>query len=719
MNRKLLFSCLIGVSVLSAKADLTFHYRYDDSKLTAVLTGSTGTPDNPKVNVPLKISKGTSTLYTVTAIEAHAIDNISGLETLVIPNTVNRIGTVNSPTDKISEGADISNFLNCPDLKKIEVSDGNTVFKSTGAGILTSADGKQVYRIPPKVDVSQNNGTLKMATTGVAIGRNAFEGNSTVKKITFSKNLEYISSQPGFSTMTALAEFEILTGGSAEEKYMVHKGALILKSSKTLLHYPPAAPAATYTLAPSYVEIIGAKAFENTVSLKELIVPEGVKTMKNYAFLNSSVTKVTLPSTFNFLTTEGKGAFMNSKIITLIWDNGKETEIPRDFMLGCKNLKSFICSTPPHSIGSSAFRDCTSLQTFSPFDGNSIASGDSIWANTGFTEVIFDRSERTSEFRRDFKSLFAGCKNLKKLDLSAYYLPTSNHRVYLCSGFASDCPALEEVDLPGFIGFEEGCFSGSENIRHLQVCQFESSATPVICFNSNSKVSPECYVLVPENGAGYFSTPVKNLFGNTGDGQLRPVFYFETVYPLLDTLAPGSINYVPGATLKRYPLPSDGAEIEELFEFRLRDEEYYIDMTLNPKDFVKINRVVIDDRHEVEIPSSGLIQLKPEFRTMKNMNIYFEVNGVPMSALYPSNLLPWDRTTGVHEISSTGSIDYTLNGKTLTIPEGAQAEVYDLQGILRVASDSVTTDLSHLSGGIYILRLTTDLHYSSVRIYIP
>ena len=707
MLNKLLASALIFTCAASASAEIRFSYSYDHNKHTAVLIRHTGDKaDSPTVYVPQQVSYGApTTMYDVVGIEADAVNDIAGMVTLVIPTTVKYIGQVNSRADVV-RGADLKNFRNCPDMKRFVVTEGNTVFKATGAGILTTADSKTVLRVPQKLDLASTNGELKMSTTGVNIGIHAFEGNSTVRKIVFSKDLNSIHMEAGFSTMPQLESFSFPSGGAADGKFMIDNGAIINKTDKRLLFYPPGATADTYIITPANVTDVAQDAFANTVNLKTLIVPEGVKTFQAYAFRNSSVTDVTLPSSLNFRTLNGRGAFAGSKVTDLKWTTTPETYIPADFMLGCTSLKSFVCTTAPSHIGASAFRDCTSLQTFAPFDGNIRLTGDSVWANTGLKEVVFVQSERTSKLSMEFFNTFTGCRNLTKIDMRNFYVPTSTPRVVIGTGFASDCPELKEVYFPNYTEFQPRAISGCPKLDKIMVRQFEVTEAPAIQYATSTIAMPAIYVMVPENGAGYYNQPVDLLLGNSLNGDLKAIFYFETIYPMLGKYFPGSVNYIPANMLSRYPTPTDGAIAEEMFTFSIKQEGGMIHMNFKSLDFVDLHYICLNSGQRFDIPSDGHVYFPDSEKGMDLIEVHLSVNGVPMMMYYPQNLQPWDSMSGVTEVSSGSTLRF--DGHSISTDSDSVIDIYDLTGRCIFSAEGPLADLSSLTGGTYIARLRGD-----------
>lgn len=722
MLKNYIAAALISCMAASASAELKYEFRYDHSNKTCVVIGHTGevSPSYPESYVPLGIGgvNGSEDTYTVIGIEPGALNDISGLKILHLPNTLEYIGWLRVGQTGVKNGADLKNFINCPDLEKFIVADGSPILKSTGAGILTSLDGTQVYRVPAKIDVSANNGNLKMSTTGVAIGPDCFDSNSSIKTLTFSKNLEYIHRSPGFSSMKSLQSFIIPSGGTGTSVFTVDGAALIEKSKKLLRFYAPAAIAPTYTIKASLVETVDNYAFENTITLKDLTVEEGVKTFKDYAFRNSSLVFVHLPSSLNFTTNGGVGAFQGSRISKLDWNTTTSTMIPKDFMRDCQYLRDFICTNPPSHIGGCAFKDCYQLQNFKPFDGNTRLYGDSTFANTGFTEVIYQESERNLRNAMEFFSTFAGCKLLKKIDMRNFYVPNSSPRILVGENFASGCPKLEEVYFPGYTEFQKNCFVNTPLLKKIWISEFDIPESPAILFDTNTILMPEFFVMVPENGAGFFNIPVDRLFQNAGNGVVTSQFYFETIYPLFGSYAPGSVNYIPGNMLERYPVPTNGAIVYEMFDWSVQQdgEQGEITITFDPLEFVELQKLTLKGGFEFDIPESGILKLPGSQKGLEQMKLNYTAKGVPMEALYPSNLQPWVHDTGLGTLSSTPQLSY--DGKCIRTFEGAHIAIFDLQGRKVIDSNEKTIYLDGLEAGCYTAVCDSDTFCRTLKFVI-
>lgn len=711
MLKKLFLFVALLAAAGSIHGEMKFHYTLDSTKRTAVVTGYSGSPSYGKVYVPMQLCvNDRGDLYNVVAIEKDALNNLVGVDTIVIPSTVTQIGYVYSSTDKANRHVEVRNFHNSPQLKYIQVAEGNKSFKSTGAGILCSLDGSQVYRVPEGIDVSKNNGTLKMGAGCTAIARGAFDGNHTIKSLVFSKNLEYLHTDAGIHKMTALESLGWATGGTAGDVYQMDNQALIRKSDKRLIAYPPACREELYIVTPVNVSVIGDHAFANTQYLKEMIVPEGPRTLGNYAFENSSIETVTFPSTMNFVSGSGYGAFKNSKIKTLIWNAKSKREIPRDFMLDCRELTTIKCDYPFNSIGGSAFRNCVKLENVPPFDGETSILGDSIWANTGLQYVTYIESER--EYNRDTsaKAVFADCKRLKCLDMSGYIISTDRYSLKLWESFAAGCDSLNSVWLPGFVSLDPSCFEGCHKIEKLVMHKADIEEGPIFTFDTDGYVAPLVYVRTPPNCGGVFDSPIEKLFGNKGKGEVVPHFYFEERESGMRHFVQPSINYIPGHCFHNFPAATKQAPVYSMFEFSRRDTGTKMEIVFETKPGVKITDVWVDlfPNYVIVKPTNNVVVLDRDYWDTNSVDVFYEVDGIPYQIGYAQHQLPWNLTelgTGVEEV---GAEEISFDGNSLHIPEGERAEVYDLHGRCILTAAEPVTNLSGLPKGIYVVIVGRD-----------
>ena len=100
--------------------------------------------------------------------------------------------------------------------------------------------------------------------------------------------------------------------------------------------------------------------FENCVSLKKVVLPNSLKTISAYLFLNSGLAEVNIPpfAEITFC------AFCNTSLTSLIIPNGVEWIYPRAFSNNTQLARVVMAGTVQH-VGEAAFAECRGLKEFS------------------------------------------------------------------------------------------------------------------------------------------------------------------------------------------------------------------------------------------------------------------------------------------------------------------------------------------------------------------
>ena len=237
-----------------------------------------------------------------------------------------------------------------------------------------------------------------------------------------------------------------LTSITVDEKNTVFKsvdGILYSKDGKTLMSYPVAKTATSFTI-PSSVETVGEAAFRACKNLTSVTIPDSVKTILNNAFKDcSGLTGVTIPNSVN---TIGGGAFEK-----------------------CTGLTEIIIPDSVQLIGQAAFCDCDNLERITlPFigakkDGSDInyighvfsVSSGAYFANTGVPISLKDVTITGVTSIGD--EAFSGCSDIVSITIPDTVESIGDSAFSYCIG-------LGQIDLPDVlktIGNEsfKGCYS--------------------------------------------------------------------------------------------------------------------------------------------------------------------------------------------------------------------------------------------------------------------
>lgn len=165
-----------------------------------------------------------------------------------------------------------------------------------------------------------------------AIGDYAFEYAKVLETISIPASITTI----GKGAFYGIKTMKSFTVDAASESFASVDGVLYTKDMKTLLYYPAAKDATTFTV-PATVTTIAEGAFLNANKLQTVVLPDGLTSIERRAFMNcTALENADLPST---VTTIGSSAFR-----------------------GCDKLnRSQLSETV--AIGENAFADCDTVYT--------------------------------------------------------------------------------------------------------------------------------------------------------------------------------------------------------------------------------------------------------------------------------------------------------------------------------------------------------------------
>ena len=156
------------------------------------------------------------------------------------------------------------------------------------------------------------------------------------------------------------------------------------------------------------VTAIGDKAFEYCWSLEEVILPNSVTDIGDWAFEYSNIKSITIP---NSVTHIGSGAFYGCTGLTSVNISNCATEISDYMFYGCTGLTDITVPNSVIDIGSNAFYGCTGLTNITI--PNSVTSiGNSAFSGcTGLSSVTIGSGVK------EINSSFSGCTSLANVTI--------------------------------------------------------------------------------------------------------------------------------------------------------------------------------------------------------------------------------------------------------------------------------------------------------------
>lgn len=284
--------------------------------------------------------------------------------------------TLRDMAGRDNEGKATAGQLTDIDLSGAQIAEGGKAY-AEGHFTQTNVVGKAMLASCEKL----KRIVLPLQTT--KIEADAFRNCSSLHTIEVPTLVESIETSAG---CTALAEINVQAGNS---HYSSKDGVLLSGDGKSILWFPMGKEG-EYTL-PSTVTTVGDYAFRNC-RIETFHFADGLKSIGKYAFYNSSVKEVSLPSTVKQIPT---GLFQKCANLTTV-HLGKNTEMLGDYVFdGCPITNLYISApTPPYcsndtfaSSGNNIFSTC---RVHVPKDRRIYYRGDVIWAQ--FRRMVEEES---------------------------------------------------------------------------------------------------------------------------------------------------------------------------------------------------------------------------------------------------------------------------------------------------------------------------------------
>ena len=440
---------LSGLFSFESEALTSGDFTYTVSGSNATITGYSGTAAN--LTIPSTLGG-----YKVVKIEDGVFNGNSYLVSVTIPGSVTVIDGYYS-----NKGV----FQNCSRLQKVVFEKGASN-ASIGPYAFANCLALESVSLPGNyvtIDESAFKGDTAIASfvwekssstyANQTIGESAFEGCTNLSSITLPTTLKTINDH-AFKSCTALKNVVVPEGVT-----FIGDAAFNGCSKLISVSLP-----STLTKIDGYYSNEGA--FQNCNRLQNVTFAKGVSnaTIGPYAFAGCiALENVSLPG--NYVTIDENAFKGDTAIASFVWEKSSSTyanqTIGESAFEGCTNLSSITLPTTLKTINDHAFKSCTALKNVVVPEGVTFIGDAAFNGCSKLISVSLPSTLTKIDGYYSNEGAFQKCTALKTV-IFAEGEDDANIGPY---AFA-DCPALENVSLPGnYISIGEKAFQKDNNIK--------------------------------------------------------------------------------------------------------------------------------------------------------------------------------------------------------------------------------------------------------------
>lgn len=421
MKRTILKSVMVALGVLlsvHANADENgvliegVYYNLVTGSKTATVTNG-GTAYTGAVTIPASVTwDGVD--YNVTSISMEAFKGCGGLTSVSIPSSVAKIGD--------------QAFYNCSGLTSVTIPDG-----------VTSIGNEAFYGC-------SNLATVVIGDDVKTIGNSAFYNCRKLSDLTFGKRVETIGSSAfyncdGLKSVTiprSVTYFGNSAFSDCDYLTAVH--------ITDLAAWCGVGAGNDYASPLSYAQHL----YLNGAEVKELVIPDGVKTINNRAFIScQGLRTVTIPKS---VTNINYRAFYNCDNLNTVNIEGNGTDIASNAFADCYNLNTLNITGSITSLGEYAFNGCNRLNKVDITDlaawckmtvnaySNPLDYAGQLWVNgTKITDLVIPNGVTAIN-----GGVFSHFSGLKSVSIPSSVTSIGNGAFQYCSN-------LESVSIPNSV----------------------------------------------------------------------------------------------------------------------------------------------------------------------------------------------------------------------------------------------------------------------------
>lgn len=450
------------------------------------------------------------------------------LESVILPSTLETIedGSSYYPNNADREKACDGAFANCDMLTDIEIPDNVTQIGAltfAGSGLISITLPKNITSIKygtfadctslESVEIPEKVTEIEAGTTKTG----AFVGCTSLESVKTPTALESIGDY-AFSKCTSLNTIACDSGKISDNLNSIGKeafsscaklasndvGAAALYMPDTVTKIGEKAFSSCSELRlkdgklPDSLETIGTNAFLNCTKLTEAKIGPNLETVSKYAFKQSGIEKLEIPSTVKSIEDNAYESCQSLTEITTVADEADLT-IGKSAFASCGALESVVFARKNIELGATAFNKCGKLETVNTEEVSGLNIGKQAFANctslknsgigfdvaTTFGVLVYQNSGLT-EFTvpknviEISAGLFQNCTELETVVLHDNVVKICGDKTN--KGAFEKCTSLKEIKLP-------------DSLTDIQNYAFnESGLESVTLPNSVTVINPDVFL---------------------------------------------------------------------------------------------------------------------------------------------------------------------------------------------------------------------------------
>ena len=169
----------------------------------------------------------------------------------------------------------------------------------------------------------------------------------------------------------------------------------------------------------------------NGTKITDLTIPNGVSTIKQYAFLGCSMTSVNIPN--YTVTSIGNSAFESCSSLTSVYIGNSVTSIGENAFRGCTGLPSVFIPSSITVISAGVFRECSNLTSVDFPNGISQIGNNAFYNCSSLTDLVIP--DEVPSTIGDYA--FCGCSSLTSVTIPSTVNSIGNFAFSSCGSLTS------------------------------------------------------------------------------------------------------------------------------------------------------------------------------------------------------------------------------------------------------------------------------------------